>query len=53
MARIGVMLEPYAFDVIYGAFFDRFILRGGKEAVRRSVERYIAAVQGDGTAERR
>ena len=53
VARIGVMLEPYAFDVVYGAFFDRFILRGGKEAVRRSVERYIAAVQGDGTAERR
>ena len=45
VARIGAMLEPYAFDVIYGAFFDRVIPRGGKEALRRSVARYIAADQ--------
>jgi hypothetical protein len=53
VAGIGAALEPYAFDVIYGAFFDREIPRGGKEAVRRSVSRYLAAVQGDGSAEQR
>ncbi len=53
VARIGAMLEPYAFDVLYGAFFDRVIPQGGKEAIRRSVARYIAAITGDGTAELR
>jgi hypothetical protein len=51
VARIGAMLEPYSFDVIYGAFFDRVVPRGGKEAVRRSIDRYIRIVTGDGTAE--
>src|SRR5262249_27184730 len=51
VARIGAMLEPWPFDVIYGAFFDRVIPRGGKEAVKRSVTRYIAIIEGDGTAE--
>jgi hypothetical protein len=51
VARIGAMLEPWPFDVIYGAFFDRVIPRGGKDAVRRSVERYVVIIKGDGTAE--
>jgi len=51
VTRIGAMLEPFGFDVIYGAFFDRVIARDGKAAVRRSVARYVAAVAGDGTAE--
>jgi hypothetical protein len=51
VARIGAALEPFSFDVIYGAFFDRVIPRGGKDVVRRSVKRYIAIVEGDGTAE--
>src|SRR5262249_46027000 len=53
VARIGAILEPFSFDVIYGAWFDRVIPRGGKEAVKRSIARYIATVQGDGTAEQR
>ena len=53
VARIGAILEPFAFDVIYGAWFDRVMPRGGKDAVRRSVKRYIAMVEGDGTAEQR
>jgi hypothetical protein len=53
VARIGAILEPFSFDVIYGAWFDRVIPRGGKDAVKRSVARYIAMVQGDGTAEQR
>ena len=51
VARIGAMLEPWPFEVIYGAFFDRVIPRGGKDAVRRSGKRYIAIIEGDGTAE--
>jgi len=51
VARIGAMLEPFAFDVIYGAWFDRVIPRCGKDAVMRSIARYIAMIQGDGTTE--
>jgi hypothetical protein len=49
--RIGTTLEPFAFDAIYGAFFDRNIAQGGKQAVKRSVERYVAAIRGDGSAD--
>jgi hypothetical protein len=49
--RIGALLEPFAFDVIHGAWFDRIIPRGAKDIVRRSITRYAAAVRGDGTAE--
>jgi hypothetical protein len=50
VARIGAMLEPFSFEAIYGAFFDRVIPRGGKDALKRSIDRYVAIV-GDGTAE--
>jgi glyoxylase-like metal-dependent hydrolase (beta-lactamase superfamily II) len=49
--RIGTTLEPFAFDAIYGAFFDRNIAQGGKQAIKRSVERYVAAIRGDGSAD--
>ena len=49
--RIGRMLEPYAYDVIYGAWFDREILKDGKGAVARSIKRYVAAVRDDGSAD--
>jgi hypothetical protein len=49
--RLGRMLEPYDYDVIYGAFFDRNILKGAKQAVQKSVRRYVKAVTGDGSAE--
>src|SRR6185295_18748879 len=49
--RIGDMLEPYSFDVLYGAWFDRVTPQGGKDAIRRSVKRYIAAIQADGSAD--
>lgn len=51
--RIGALLEPYSFDVIHGAWFDRIIPRDGKAIVQRSIARYVAAVRGDGTAELR
>jgi hypothetical protein len=45
--RIGDALEPYEFDVIYGAWWDRLVRRDGKGAVRRSVERYGRALRGE------
>jgi len=45
--RIGDALEPYDFDVIYGAWWDRLVRRDAKEAVRRSVRRYGRALRGD------
>jgi hypothetical protein len=49
--RLAALLEPYQYDVIHGAWFDRTIPRGGKDVVKRSVARYVAAVRGDGSAE--
>jgi hypothetical protein len=45
--RIGDALEPYDFDVIYGAWWDRLVRRDAKEAVRRSVRRYGRALRGE------
>jgi len=53
VSRIGASLEPFAFDALYGAFFGREVRHGGKDVIRRSVARYIAAIQGDGAAELR
>jgi hypothetical protein len=49
--RIGAMLEPYDFDVIHGAWFDRTIPHDGKAIVKRSIARYVEAIRGDGSAE--
>jgi hypothetical protein len=45
--RIVACVEPYEFDRIYGAWWDRNVVAGGKEAVRRSAERYKAALSTD------
>jgi glyoxylase-like metal-dependent hydrolase (beta-lactamase superfamily II) len=42
--RIAAAVEPYEFDQIYGAFWDRNILQHGKEAVRYSARRYVSAL---------
>jgi len=49
--RIGALLEPYPFDIIYGAWFDRIVPRDGKAIMERSIARYVAAIRGDGSAE--
>jgi hypothetical protein len=51
--RIGAMLEPYPFDAIHGAWFDRTIPHNGTDIVKRSIARYVAAVRGDGSADLR
>jgi hypothetical protein len=42
--RIAAAVEPYPFEQLYGAFWDRNILAGAKDAVRRSAERYVRAI---------
>jgi hypothetical protein len=49
--RIGAMLEPFQYEVIHGAWFDRSPVHDAKAAVKRSIDRYLAAIRGDGTAE--
>lgn len=44
--RILAAVEPYAFDRIYGAFWDLTIERDGKATVKRSAERYLQAIEG-------
>jgi hypothetical protein len=39
--RVVGALEPYAFDRIYGGWWDSVVLEDAKEAVRRSAERYV------------
>ncbi len=35
------LLEPYAFDRVYGAWWKRVVYGDGHAAVRRSAERYL------------
>jgi len=46
VARIAAALEPFPFEVIYGAWWGRVVRRDGKEIVRRSAERYRRALRG-------
>ncbi|MDE2583134.1 MAG: MBL fold metallo-hydrolase [Rhodospirillales bacterium] len=43
---IAAKLEPWPFEPIYGAWWERVIRSGGKAALARSVRRYVAAVSG-------
>ena len=46
VSAIAVALEPFAFDTVYGHYFDRVIPTGGKEILAISVKRYVAAING-------
>jgi len=39
--QIAAAVEPLAFERIYGGWWEREVLQDGKEAVRRSAERYV------------
>jgi hypothetical protein len=41
-------LEPYQFEVIYGAWWERIVPRDGKATVERSAERYRRALESAG-----
>jgi glyoxylase-like metal-dependent hydrolase (beta-lactamase superfamily II) len=42
--RIVKAVEPFAFDRIYGGWFDKIVPTDAKAAVTRSAERYIRAI---------
>lgn len=44
--RILAAVAPYAYDRVYGGWWDRVISTSGKAAVRRSADRYIAWLRG-------
>ncbi len=44
MKRIAAALEPWPFERILGAWWDRLVPSGGSEVVRRSAERYVRAL---------
>jgi glyoxylase-like metal-dependent hydrolase (beta-lactamase superfamily II) len=45
--RIAASVEPFQYESIYGAWWDRLIPRNGPEVVRRSAARYGAALRGE------
>jgi hypothetical protein len=49
--NIAGALAPFRFDTIYGHFFDRVIATGGKQALEKSVRRYLAAISGTARGE--
>jgi hypothetical protein len=46
VGRIDAAMAPFAFDRIYGHYFDRVIATDAKQVLQRSVARYIAAING-------
>ncbi len=42
--RIVQVVEPFAFDRLYGGWWDYLIPTDAKSAVKRSAERYIKAI---------
>ena len=44
--RIAAALEPWQFDRILGAWWDRLVPRDGNDVVQRSAERYAARLEG-------
>jgi glyoxylase-like metal-dependent hydrolase (beta-lactamase superfamily II) len=44
--HIAAALKPFAFETIYGHYFDRVIARDAKAVLQASVVRYVAAVEG-------
>jgi hypothetical protein len=45
--RMAAAVEPFAYDAIYGAWWDAIIPADGPEIVRRSAERYSRALRGE------
>lgn len=45
--KIADAVQPYPFDRIYGAWWERVVQTNGKEVVTRSAQRYIAALHAE------
>jgi hypothetical protein len=50
VTAVATALEPFEFDRIYGIFFDLVIATAGKQRLKASVERYVAAIGGRASA---
>ena len=44
--RMVEKLEPYEFERVYGASWERVVVEDGKIAVRRSAARHVRALEG-------
>ena len=44
--RVAAAVEPFAFERIYGGWWDHDVAEDAKNAVRRSAERYTAILEG-------
>jgi hypothetical protein len=44
--NISAALKPFAFETIYGHYFDRVIGKDAKAVLEASVTRYVAAIEG-------
>jgi hypothetical protein len=44
VAQVVAAVEPFAFERIYGAWWDRIVAQDAKQAVARSAERYLRAI---------
>ena len=44
--RIGNVMARLTFDRVYGAWWGKLVESGAKLVVRRSVERYVGALEG-------
>jgi hypothetical protein len=44
--KIGAAMKPFAFDRLYGHYFDRVVARDAKAVLEKSVGRYVAAIEG-------
>jgi hypothetical protein len=47
---IATALAPFAYDRIYGHYFDRIIAANAKQVMEKSVARYLAAIAGTARA---
>ncbi|MEU6845637.1 MBL fold metallo-hydrolase [Streptomyces sp. NPDC046716] len=47
--RALALVEPFAFERIYGGFWGRVMIASGAAAVQRSADRYLRFVQDDGS----
>jgi hypothetical protein len=45
--RIVERVRPYAFDRVYGGWWDRVMTSGGIAAIERSAERYLRWIGSD------
>jgi hypothetical protein len=45
--RVLAAVEPFAYDRIYGGWWEKVILQDARHAVHYSAERYIAQIEQD------